>query len=35
MTLKPAEEAGTIEVDRPPGKRRGTFGDGVRMRFIA
>jgi hypothetical protein len=24
MTLKPAEEAGTIEVDRPPGKRRGT-----------
>jgi three-Cys-motif partner protein len=35
MTLKRAEEARTIEVDRPPDKRRGTFPDGVRMRFVA
>jgi three-Cys-motif partner protein len=34
MTLKPAEDDGTIEVDRPAGKRRGTFPDGVRMRFV-
>jgi hypothetical protein len=33
MTLKPAEADGTIEVDRPAGKRRGTFSEGVRMRF--
>jgi three-Cys-motif partner protein len=33
MTLKVAENAGTLEVDRPAGRRRGTFPDGVRMRF--
>jgi three-Cys-motif partner protein len=35
MTLKAAEDAEKLEVDRPPGKRRGTFPDGVRMRFVA
>lgn len=34
MTLKAAEDADSLEVDRPPGKRRGTFPDGVRMRFV-
>jgi len=34
LTLKPAEAAGVLEVDRPPGKRRGSFPDGVRMRFV-
>lgn len=33
MTLMPAEQAGTLEVDRPPGRRAGTFTDEVRMRF--
>jgi three-Cys-motif partner protein len=34
-TLKPAEADGAIEVDRPEGRRRGSFGDDVRMRFVA
>ena len=32
-TLVPLEEKGIIEVDRPDGERRGSFGDGVRFRF--
>lgn len=33
-TLAPAEEDGTIEVQRPPGRRRGTFTDDARIRFV-
>jgi hypothetical protein len=33
LTLVPAERAGVLEVDRPPGRRAGTFTDDVRMRF--
>ncbi|MCP9491414.1 MAG: hypothetical protein MSC31_16305 [Solirubrobacteraceae bacterium MAG38_C4-C5] len=33
MTLVPAERAETLEVERPPGRRAGTFTDDVRMRF--
>jgi three-Cys-motif partner protein len=32
-TLLPAEKAGVLEVQRPPGKRAGTFTDDVKMRF--
>lgn len=32
-TLKPAERADVIEVERPPGCRAGAFTAGVRMRF--
>jgi three-Cys-motif partner protein len=32
-TLKPAEKAGLIEVDRSDGSRAGSYGDGVRIRF--
>ncbi len=35
LTLKPAEEDRIIEVDRPKGRRRGSFGDDVRVRFVA
>jgi three-Cys-motif partner protein len=34
LTLVPAENAGLIEVQRPAGKRAGTFTDDVRMRFV-
>lgn len=32
-TLKPAEQAGLLEVVRPPGRRAGTFTADVKMRF--
>jgi three-Cys-motif partner protein len=32
-TLKPAEERGDLEVERPPGKRAGSFTPGTKMRF--
>jgi hypothetical protein len=32
-TLAPAERAELLEVSRPSGRRKGTFTDGVRMRF--
>ena len=35
LTLKPAEDGGAIEVERPEGRRRGSFGDDVRMRFVS
>ncbi len=33
-TLKPMESSGKIEVERPPGKRRGFFTSGTRIRFL-
>lgn len=33
LTLRPAEVAGEIEVERPSSRRAGTFTDDVRMRF--
>lgn len=33
LTLRPAEKAGELEVERPAGRRAGTFTDDVRMRF--
>lgn len=33
LTLRPAEKAGQLEVQRPSGRRAGTFTDDVRMRF--
>jgi three-Cys-motif partner protein len=35
LTLKAAEAAGVLEVERRDGKARGTFSDGTRMRFVA
>ena len=34
LTLVPAETAGLTEVERPAGKRAGTFTDDVRSRFV-
>jgi len=34
LTLLPAEENGVIEVKRPPGRRRGTFTDDAKIRFL-
>jgi hypothetical protein len=31
--LKPAEKRGELEVERPAGKRAGTFTAGTKMRF--
>ena len=33
-TLRPAEKAGVIEVDRSDGSRAGAYGNGVRIRFV-
>jgi hypothetical protein len=33
-TLKAAEANGVLEVDRPAGKRLGSFTPGTRMRFL-
>lgn len=33
LTLRPAEESGKLEVERPAGRRKGTFTADVRMRF--
>ena len=33
-TLAPMEKSGELEVQRPPGKRRGTFVSGTRVRFL-
>lgn len=34
MTLLPAEKDGALEVERPAGRRAGTFTDDVKMRFV-
>ena len=34
LTLVPIERSGLIEVERPAGKRAGTFTDDVRLRFL-
>jgi three-Cys-motif partner protein len=34
LTLLPAEENGIIEVKRPPGRRRGSFTDDTKIRFL-
>lgn len=34
LTLMPAERSRTLEVDRPPGRRAGSFTGDVRMRFV-
>jgi hypothetical protein len=34
LTLAPAERDGILEVQRPPGRRAGTFTDDVKIRFI-